>query len=129
MLIINMINVEEGETVRAVIPVKEFDNEHYLMLATKKGVIKKKFNSFAMIMQEPEKQLFTNSVIEELNLLHSEGVSMVEPTDVTASFKGRDSLYSHLDLMIKEAEESIVIMTTEQGIIRKIASLSKKCLP
>ncbi len=32
-----------------------------------KGVIAKLFKSYAMIMQEPEKQLFTNSVLEELN--------------------------------------------------------------
>lgn len=39
--IINLIQIEKGERVSAVIPVKEFDHEHYLFFATKKGIIKK----------------------------------------------------------------------------------------
>ncbi|MCE0453760.1 DNA gyrase subunit A [Brevibacillus sp. AF8] len=39
--IINLIQIEKGERVSAVIPVKEFDQEHYLFFATKKGIIKK----------------------------------------------------------------------------------------
>ncbi|GIO10436.1 DNA gyrase subunit A [Brevibacillus reuszeri] len=39
--IINLIQIEKGERVSAVIPVKEFDEEHYLFFATKKGIIKK----------------------------------------------------------------------------------------
>ena len=32
---------EDGEKVQAIIPVKEFDDTHYLCFATKKGLIKK----------------------------------------------------------------------------------------
>lgn len=39
--IINLIQIEKGERVSAVIPVKEFDEEHFLFFATKKGIIKK----------------------------------------------------------------------------------------
>ncbi|AWX53606.1 DNA gyrase subunit A [Brevibacillus brevis] len=39
--IINLIQIEKGERVSAVIPVKEFDQEHFLFFATKKGIIKK----------------------------------------------------------------------------------------
>lgn len=39
--IINLIQIEKGERVSAVIPVKEFDQERYLFFATKKGIIKK----------------------------------------------------------------------------------------
>ncbi|MFH1771078.1 MAG: helix-turn-helix domain-containing protein, partial [archaeon] len=70
-------------------------------------------------------ELRDTDVLKELNLLHSEGVSFVEPADITASIKGRNSLYSHLDMMIKEAESSILLMTSEQGIIRKMDFLSK----
>ncbi|MBU1030498.1 MAG: helix-turn-helix domain-containing protein [Nanoarchaeota archaeon] len=60
-----------------------------------------------------------SEVLKELNLLHTQGVEMIDPTDITASIKGRDNLYSHLDLMIKTAEETITIVTTENGLIRK----------
>jgi DNA gyrase subunit A len=39
--IINLIQVEPGERVNAVIPIKEFDSEHFLFMGTKQGVVKK----------------------------------------------------------------------------------------
>ncbi|MGO4347722.1 DNA gyrase subunit A [Paenibacillus sp. MCAF9] len=39
--IINLIQIEQGETINAVIPVQEFDSEHYLFFATRQGVVKK----------------------------------------------------------------------------------------
>ncbi|MFY0546036.1 DNA gyrase subunit A [Brevibacillus sp. H7] len=39
--IINLIQIEKGERVSAVIPVKEFQDDAYLFFATKKGIIKK----------------------------------------------------------------------------------------
>ncbi|HCK98889.1 MAG TPA: DNA gyrase subunit A, partial [Candidatus Marinimicrobia bacterium] len=39
--IVNLIETQEGEQVRAVLNVKEFDDEHFIVMATKKGVIKK----------------------------------------------------------------------------------------
>jgi DNA gyrase subunit A len=39
--IINLIQIEQGETVNAVIPVENFDAEQYLFFATKCGIVKK----------------------------------------------------------------------------------------
>lgn len=40
--IINLLpRLEEGEYVETAIPVKEFDEDHYLVFATRKGIIKK----------------------------------------------------------------------------------------
>jgi DNA gyrase subunit A len=39
--IINLLQIESGESINAVIPVKEFDDEHYLFFATKQGVVKR----------------------------------------------------------------------------------------
>ncbi|MHA0857582.1 DNA gyrase subunit A [Paenibacillus sp. CMAA1364] len=39
--IINLIQIEQGETVNAVIPVKQFESEEYLFFATRQGVVKK----------------------------------------------------------------------------------------
>lgn len=39
--IVNLIPVEHGETVTAIIPVKGFESEGYLTMATKRGFIKK----------------------------------------------------------------------------------------
>lgn len=39
--IINLIQIEQGETINAVIPVESFDSDKYLFFATKKGLVKK----------------------------------------------------------------------------------------
>ncbi|HDH28644.1 MAG TPA: DNA gyrase subunit A, partial [Euryarchaeota archaeon] len=39
--IVNLLELGEGEKVRATIPVSEFDPDHYLVFATKKGTVKK----------------------------------------------------------------------------------------
>jgi HTH-type transcriptional regulator, sugar sensing transcriptional regulator len=62
-------------------------------------------------------------LIEELNTLHSQGVELVEPTELSGSLRGRHNLYNHLELTIRNAEESVVIMTTAQGLMRKVEGL------
>ncbi|MBP1963788.1 DNA gyrase subunit A [Paenibacillus aceris] len=39
--IINLIQIEQGETINAVIPVESFETDQYLFFATKQGVVKK----------------------------------------------------------------------------------------
>ncbi|MFC5653208.1 DNA gyrase subunit A [Paenibacillus solisilvae] len=39
--IINLLQIEQGETVNAVIPVESFESEQFLFFATKQGVVKK----------------------------------------------------------------------------------------
>lgn len=39
--IINLIQIEQGETINAVIPVESFNDEQYLFFATKHGIVKK----------------------------------------------------------------------------------------
>ncbi|AFC27003.1 GyrA [Paenibacillus mucilaginosus 3016] len=39
--IINLIQIEQGETINAVIPVESFDSDKYLFFASKKGLVKK----------------------------------------------------------------------------------------
>jgi len=39
--IVNLLNVPEGDRVAALLPVKEFKEEAYILMATKKGMVKK----------------------------------------------------------------------------------------
>ncbi len=67
--------------------------------------------------------LKSSEILTELKTLHVQGVDLVEPSDLSGSLKGRMSLYNHIDMMIKGAKKSVVIMTTTQGLIRKSESL------
>ena len=59
-------------------------------------------------------------VLTELTTLHTQGVELVEPSDLSGSLRGRHNLYNHLELTIRNAEESVTIMTTPQGLMRKV---------
>ncbi|WP_024931189.1 DNA gyrase subunit A [Methylophilus sp. OH31] len=39
--IVNLFPLEEGEKINAILPVKEFDESHYVFMATAKGTVKK----------------------------------------------------------------------------------------
>ncbi len=67
--------------------------------------------------------LKSTEVIDELKTLHTQGVDLVEPSDLSGSLKGRHNLYNHLELTIRNAEESVTVMTTTQGFIRKVEGL------
>jgi HTH-type transcriptional regulator, sugar sensing transcriptional regulator len=62
-------------------------------------------------------------VIGELRNLHTQGVELVEPTDLSGALKGRHNLYNHLELTIRGAEKTVTIMTTSPGLLRKVEGL------
>jgi len=62
-------------------------------------------------------------ILGELNSLHSQGIELVEPSDLSGSLRGRHNLYNHLELTIRNAEKNVTIMTTSQGFLRKVEGL------
>ncbi len=62
-------------------------------------------------------------VLNELNLLHTQGIELVDPSDLSGSVRGRRNLYDHLELTVKNAQKAVAIMTTTQGFIRKADQL------
>ncbi|MBX4212164.1 hypothetical protein KW787_01765 [Candidatus Pacearchaeota archaeon] len=68
-------------------------------------------------------QLQTDEVLGELTSLFSNGVKFVEPSDLSGSLRGRQNMYNHLDMMIRGAEKSVTIVTTAEGLNRKLEVL------
>jgi len=68
-------------------------------------------------------KLKKTDLIQELNSLHNTGLKLVEPTDMAGSLRGRHNLYSHLELTIREAEKSVTLVTTAEGLMRKLDRL------
>ena len=62
-------------------------------------------------------------VLQELSGLFKEGVKFVEPSDLSGSLKGRQNMYNHLDMMIREAEKTVTIVTTVEGLNQKLDAL------
>ncbi len=68
-------------------------------------------------------KLKDDEVLDELNNLFTKGVKFVESSDLSGSLKGRQNLYNHLDMMVRDAEKTITIVTTREGINRKLEAL------
>jgi HTH-type transcriptional regulator, sugar sensing transcriptional regulator len=64
-----------------------------------------------------------NEVLAELSNLFSNGIKFVEPSDLSGSLKGRQNMYNHLDMMIKNAKKNAIIVTTADGLNRKMEAL------
>ena len=68
-------------------------------------------------------KLKSDEVLQELKTLFEKGIKFVEPSDLSGSLRGRQNLYNHLDMMVRDAEKTITIVTTAEGLNRKLEAL------
>ncbi len=85
--------------------------------------VKKNLVTTAQEKSKRLEQLKGEEILGELTSLFTQGVKFVEPADLSGSVKGRQNVYNHLDMMIREAEDSITIVTTAAGLNRKLEAL------
>ena len=85
--------------------------------------VKKKIKQDADEQEKVLSNLNGSELLEDLRLLHSQGIDFVESSDLSGSFKGRDAIYNHMDSMIKRAAKSVDIITSSEGLLRKAKSL------
>lgn len=81
-----------------------------------------------MVVEAQEKskrleKLKGEDILDELNGLFQNGIKFVEPSDLSGSLRGRQNVYNHLDMMIRSAEKTITIVTTAEGLNKKIEVL------
>ncbi|MBU0979358.1 MAG: hypothetical protein KJ709_01005 [Nanoarchaeota archaeon] len=81
------------------------------------------------VMQDAEQshgtleKLKGSEIVKELTVLHNKGVDLIDPADLSGSVKGRNNVLNQLETMIKGAKQSIVLLTTEEGLQRKAKHL------
>ncbi len=85
--------------------------------------VKKNMQEAATVKVKRLEDLKSTDVLGELQSLHKQGVEVIDPTDLSGSIKGRHNLYNHLELTIKNAQKSVTLMTTSQGLMRKVEGL------
>ncbi len=85
--------------------------------------VKKKVNEKAASQMDTLTKLKSSDVVKELNTLHEKGMDNVEPSDLSGSLKGRSNMYDHFALKLKNAKNTVRLMTTEQGLVRKADEL------
>lgn len=85
--------------------------------------VKKKVVEEAEQKNKVLSQLRESDVLAELSTLHTEGIKLVDPTDRSGAFRGRDKTHEHLVTMIKNAKKSVMIMVSKEGAERKYGVL------
>lgn len=76
--------------------------------------------------EEHVKELETvnsTSIYQELEMLHKQGIDKVEPSEMTGLLKGRKAIHDHLKQLVSEAKSNVTIVTTSQGLFRKMDAL------
>ena len=87
--------------------------------------VKKRIREESEQKQEIIDNINGSDVLKELNLLHTNGVDLVEPSELSGAFKGREGIYNQMESMLNNAQKSVILMTTEDGLIRKSKLLKK----
>lgn len=85
--------------------------------------VKRNLVKYAQDKSKRLEQLKGDDVLKELSTLFSQGVKFVQPSELSGSLKGRQNIYNHMDMMIRNAEKNVTIVTTADGLNRKLEAL------
>jgi len=64
-----------------------------------------------------------DEVLEELSGIFSDGIKFIEPTELSGALKSRQNIYNHLDMLVRESQKTITLVTTADGLSRKLEIL------
>lgn len=64
-----------------------------------------------------------SEMIRELMNLYEHGIEPMQVTDFSGALKGRHNIYDQLSMLIKNSKESIELVTSEDGLLRKTRTL------
>ncbi len=85
--------------------------------------VKKRVLEDAELQNKVLSNLKGTDLLTELNTLHTEGIKLVDPTDQSGAFRGRDKAHEHLSFLIKNAKKNITLMVSKDGAERKLDAL------
>jgi len=147
---INLINIESNEKIRAIIPIRDFDKEEFLILATKKGIIKKtKLSDFdtsrksgivAIKIAEDDELISVNRTDGTMDVFivtkNGKGIRFSE-NDVRATGRNTmgvkaittsedDELVS-MSILTKSDENKLILTMTENGYGKITLSQEYRC--
>jgi len=81
--------------------------------------------------EHQEKQTYmdkfrSGDLMKNLEELHGKENNSLNSDEVMCSLKGRNKIYSHLNSLMKNAKESIIIVSSNKGILRKVKQFKKE---
>ncbi len=64
-----------------------------------------------------------SDLLKRISELYDKGIKTYAPSELSGAFKGRNNIYSQMESMIRNAENNVKIVTTSDGLIRKLQLL------
>ncbi|HLE06245.1 MAG TPA: helix-turn-helix domain-containing protein [Candidatus Nanoarchaeia archaeon] len=61
--------------------------------------------------------------LNQLTKLYENGIKTYSPTDLSGAFRGSQNIYDQMESMIKNANNNVKIVTTEEGLLNKLNAL------
>lgn len=80
--------------------------------------VKKIFKERAVEKSDELEKLRDSDIVNQLKKLYEKGIELIDPTELSGALKGRHNLHDHLDLMIKDASKSVLVLTTASEVNR-----------
>ncbi len=148
---INLINIDSDEKIRAIIPIRDFNNEEeYLILATKKGIIKKtKLSDFdtsrksglvAIKIAEDDELISVNRTDGTKDIFivtkNGKGIKFSEndvretgrnTMGVKAITTSEDDELVAMSILTKDDEDKLILTITENGYSKITLSKEYRC--
>ncbi len=93
-----------------------------------KDVIERAKKNFMEDAEEKSKRLDVlkdEDILKELNTFFNSGLKYIEPHELSSSIKGRRNIQNHLNTMIKSASKNVTLVTSAEGLSRKVEFLKK----
>lgn len=117
-------DVLESLERKGFIIVKPEKPIRYLAIAPQEILdrVKKRLEETTEERRRRLEQLKGSEVLTELSALYNRGIEPMHPTEFSGAIKGRHNLYDHMAYLIKEAQTSISLVTTDEGFVRKMRS-------
>jgi sugar-specific transcriptional regulator TrmB len=78
--------------------------------------VKKKIMENTELTVDRINQFQKSAHLRELDKIYKKGMDMVEPGEIMGSLRGRTAMYQQIETCIKNAKNSISIMTTSKGL-------------
>ena len=85
--------------------------------------VQKKIEGELKVHSGKVEKIRNSDMIRELMNLNEHGIEPMQVTDFSGALKGRHNIYDQLSMLIKNSKKSIELVTSEDGILRKIRTL------
>ena len=85
--------------------------------------VKKNLVVYAREKSKRLEQLKGDDVLSELSGLFTDRIKFVEASDLSGHLKGRQNIHTHLDMLVRDAQSTITLVTTADGLNRKLEVL------